>query len=190
MGRFNFPIKECPYCGGSAIEIKQKIRGYGTYKVYLDNGEKESTSLHDYVSYKNTGKYAICAECRRRLFKVDNDLNVINMSKTLKMLASISDQGLTGIKYKEIKFPVRGEPHYVYITIPILEKPYFEVKFDVSIKETIKCSKNYKWILIHQETEKVLVVDTETVFNNIALFYEYTVAVPYGPKIYAVTKLH
>lgn len=70
------------------------------------------------------------------------------------------------------------------------KKPDYEVKFDVDIKETIKCSKNFKWKLIHQETQKVLIVDTKTVFYNVASFYEYTVAVPHGPKIYTVTKLN
>lgn len=95
---------------------------------------------------------------------------------------------MTGIKYKKIKFYAMGELKHIYV--PVLEKPDYEVKFDVSIKETIKCSKNYKWILIHQETQKVFIADTKTIFNNVASFYKYTVAVPYGPKIYTVTKLN
>lgn len=78
MREFNFPIKECPRCGGQTICIKQRISGYGTYFVDLEDGEIESSSLHDYLDYKNTGKYAICADCGTRLFKVDDELNVIH----------------------------------------------------------------------------------------------------------------
>lgn len=77
MNRFNFPVKSCPHCGGGTICIRQRIRGFGTYCVDLESGEVESSSLHDYLDYKNTGKYAICADCGKRLFKVDDNLNVI-----------------------------------------------------------------------------------------------------------------
>lgn len=68
MGRNkNFPIKECPKCGG----------GYGSYYVDLETGDVEGTDLHTYLNYRNTSKYATCADCGKRLFKVDEDLNVI-----------------------------------------------------------------------------------------------------------------
>ena len=74
--RFNFPITECPNCGGKCIAIKQYISGYGEYYVDLETGEIEASELHDSLMYKNTRKYAICADCEKRLFKIDNDLNV------------------------------------------------------------------------------------------------------------------
>ena len=78
MGKkYNFPIKECPYCGGKVIVIKQYIHGYGEYYVDLETGEIESTELHNNLDYKNTGKYAKCVDCGKRLFKVDDFLNVI-----------------------------------------------------------------------------------------------------------------
>lgn len=74
---YHFPISECPRCGGHTITIKQYIHGYGEYYVNLESGEIESTELHSNLNYKNTGKYAICTDCGKRLFKVDDDLNVI-----------------------------------------------------------------------------------------------------------------
>ena len=73
----NFPISECPYCGGHTIMIRQYIHGYGEYYVDLETGEIESTELHSNLKYKNTGKYVTCVDRRRKLFKVDDYLNVI-----------------------------------------------------------------------------------------------------------------
>ena len=75
---YKFPFPECPYCGGHTITIKQYIHGYGEYYVDMETGEIESTELHSNLSYKNTGKYAICTGCGKRLFKVDDYLNVID----------------------------------------------------------------------------------------------------------------
>ena len=75
--RYNFPVKKCPQCDGGYIAIKQYIHGYGEYYVNLVTGEIESTELHSNLVYKNTGKYAICADCGKRLFKIDDNLNVI-----------------------------------------------------------------------------------------------------------------
>ena len=53
------------------------MSGYGSYYVDLETGEIEGTELHSNLRYKNTSKYAICADCGKRLFKVDDYLNVI-----------------------------------------------------------------------------------------------------------------
>lgn len=73
----NFPLRKCPYCGGRTLKIRQRISGIGEYYVDLESGEIEATELHSGLQYKNTGKYAICADCGKRLFKVDDDLNVL-----------------------------------------------------------------------------------------------------------------
>lgn len=75
--RNNFPITECPYCGGTYITIRQYIHGYGEYYVNIETGEIDSTELHSGLIYKNTKKYAICTDCNKRLFKVNDNLNVI-----------------------------------------------------------------------------------------------------------------
>ncbi len=72
-----FPIKECPKCGSKTFTVRQYIHGYGEYYVNLDDGEVESTELHSNLYYKNSGKYAVCTDCGKRLFKIDNNLNVI-----------------------------------------------------------------------------------------------------------------
>ena len=74
---YRFPISECPYCGGKMITIKQYMHGYGEYYVDLETGDIDATELHSGLRYRNTGKYAICTDCDKRLFKVDNKLNVI-----------------------------------------------------------------------------------------------------------------
>lgn len=73
-----FPIKVCPKCGGGGFTVRQYIHGYGEYYVNLETGEIESTELHNSLRYKNVGKYAICTDCGKRLFKIDDFLNVID----------------------------------------------------------------------------------------------------------------
>lgn len=72
-----FPIKECPKCGGKMFTVRQKISGIGEYYVDLETGEIEGSDLHAALKYRNTGKYVTCTDCGKRLFKVDNELNVI-----------------------------------------------------------------------------------------------------------------
>lgn len=74
---YSFPIKKCPKCEGRTIMIRQYISGYGRYYVDLETGKIESTELHDYLNYKNVSKYAVCADCGKKLFKIDDYLNVI-----------------------------------------------------------------------------------------------------------------
>lgn len=73
-----FPIKECPKCGGKMFAVQQKITGIGEYYVDLETGEIEATELHSGLQYRNTRKYATCMDCGRRLFKIDNELNVVD----------------------------------------------------------------------------------------------------------------
>lgn len=77
MNNFNFPISECPKCGGKMITIRQKISGTGEYYVDLETGNTESSELHNNLTYRNIGKYAICTDCGKKLFKVDDRLNVV-----------------------------------------------------------------------------------------------------------------
>lgn len=74
---FEFPIKKCPKCGETWFVVRQRISGIGEYYVDLESGEIEATELHSGLQYKNTGKYAICAKCGKRLFKIDDNLNII-----------------------------------------------------------------------------------------------------------------
>lgn len=74
--KYNFPIRKCPRCGGTTFTVRQKISGYGEYYVDMSTGEIEATELHQNLIYKNTGKYAVCTDCGKRLFKIDESLNV------------------------------------------------------------------------------------------------------------------
>ncbi len=74
---YNFPIKKCPGCGGNTFSVKQRIKGFGEFFVNMETGEINNESLHNGLIYNNAGKYAVCAHCGKRLFKIDNYLNVI-----------------------------------------------------------------------------------------------------------------
>lgn len=73
---YNFPISKCPRCGGGTIAIKQYMHGYGEYYVDLETGEVDAAELHNGLQYRNIGKYATCADCGKRLFKVNYSLEV------------------------------------------------------------------------------------------------------------------
>lgn len=65
-----FSITACPRCGGRYAEVKQYIRGSGTYQVDLETGEADATELHSGLNYTNARKYAVCSVCGRRLFDI------------------------------------------------------------------------------------------------------------------------
>ena len=73
-----FPISECPRCGETWFEVRQYIHGYGTYYMDLRDGNIECDALHNDLTYKNARKYAICSKCGKKLFKIDDSLNVMN----------------------------------------------------------------------------------------------------------------
>ena len=75
--KYNFPIKKCPGCGGTIFAVKQKIKGIGEYFVDMETGEIDNELLNNGLIYDNVGKYAVCRDCGKRLFKIDNYLNVI-----------------------------------------------------------------------------------------------------------------
>lgn len=65
-------IKECPYCGSKEYYIKQSFKGSCNYYIRFDGKEIENGEMHDNTQYKNTSKYAWCAECHKRLFKLED----------------------------------------------------------------------------------------------------------------------
>lgn len=73
-----FPITKCPRCGGQLAEVKQYVHGYGSYYVDLKTGGIDASDIHNSLDYRNTGKYILCANCGKRLFKADDFLNVID----------------------------------------------------------------------------------------------------------------
>ena len=75
--KYKFPFTKCPKCGGTMFRVKQRISGYGEYYVDMQTGEIESTELHSGLQYTNVGKWAVCVDCGKRLFKIDDSLNVV-----------------------------------------------------------------------------------------------------------------
>lgn len=66
----SLPIKECPYCGGKYITIRQHISGSGEFYINMDDGTIEGSELHSYLHYRNN-KYATCMDCGKRLCKTE-----------------------------------------------------------------------------------------------------------------------
>lgn len=64
-------IKSCPYCGSEEYIIKQHYFGDGEYYLRFDGKEADNSEFHANAEYRNTSKYAWCAECRKRLFKLE-----------------------------------------------------------------------------------------------------------------------
>lgn len=72
--KYNFPIEKCPKCGGTTMEVKQRIHGYGTYYIDLVTEEADCSTIHDNLTYKNTNKYGYCADCKTKLFELESDM--------------------------------------------------------------------------------------------------------------------
>ena len=68
----NPPIRECPHCGSEEFYIKQYAHGNIEYHYRFDGEEGENGELHEPLSYTDTGKFAYCSECHKRLFKYRN----------------------------------------------------------------------------------------------------------------------
>lgn len=50
--------------------IKQRISGIGECYGSLIEEDIDNSSLHDGLKYTTISKYAICADCGKRLFKI------------------------------------------------------------------------------------------------------------------------
>ena len=74
MGAYKYPIEQCPKCGGIDFYVKQKIRGSAERYETLDGTTADNSSLHDFLSYKTTSKYARCVDCNTKLFKITDDM--------------------------------------------------------------------------------------------------------------------
>lgn len=76
MEKYVFPITECPDCGSRMFTVRQKISGVGEYYVNMQTGEVDCSNLYNSLAYKNIGKYAVCTGCGRKLFEIDDNLQV------------------------------------------------------------------------------------------------------------------
>ncbi|MBA4698500.1 MAG: hypothetical protein H2212_03620 [Ruminococcus sp.] len=111
-------------------------------------------------------------------------------SRRKKALKEFDEFMKERLMMKRIEFYARGELNYIYVPeIVSLSESVYEVRFDVGIKEKIKCAGTYEWKMFHQETNEVVTVDTETIYKDVSAFYEYTLVAKYGPKIFSIKKL-
>lgn len=75
---YNFPVTKCPYCGCDTIIVKQYIYGYGEYRVNMETGEKDCSEIYDSLIHRNVRKYVTCLDCGKKLFKVNDRLEVVD----------------------------------------------------------------------------------------------------------------
>lgn len=74
MGEYKYPIEKCPKCGGADFYVKQKISGNAERYETLDGSQADNSTLHDYLSYKTTSKYARCVDCNAKLFEITDEM--------------------------------------------------------------------------------------------------------------------
>ena len=72
------PIDRCPYCGSDA-EYYTKDYVCGSTRCYqrFDGGEADNTGLYDLLRNRQ-GKYAYCANCDSRLFRINESEDKVN----------------------------------------------------------------------------------------------------------------
>ncbi|MFQ7583792.1 MAG: hypothetical protein ACLRMW_06390 [[Clostridium] symbiosum] len=63
------PFEKCPYCGSEEFYINQYVSGYVEYHYRFDGDNGENGELHEPLKYADKGKFAYCAECRKKIFR-------------------------------------------------------------------------------------------------------------------------
>ncbi|WP_162944228.1 hypothetical protein [Paenibacillus aceti] len=62
-------MKECPHCGGGSYYQKYQVSGPSRAYSNFDGTEAENGEMYEGLTYRG-GKYAYCAGCHKRLFRV------------------------------------------------------------------------------------------------------------------------
>lgn len=66
------PVDRCPYCGSDyGYYTKQQAHGPVRYNYEFDGSESDNGEMYNCLSYTG-GKYAYCAHCDKRLFKMED----------------------------------------------------------------------------------------------------------------------
>lgn len=67
------PDMVCPYCGSEKFYIEQSYKGTCSFymRFDMDNDNVENGEMYSSATHKTIGKYAYCANCFKRLFKVE-----------------------------------------------------------------------------------------------------------------------
>lgn len=66
---YNPKIKECPYCGEDTFYYKQHMSGTGNMFVRFDGDETENGDMHEALNYTPMGKFAYCANCKKKVLR-------------------------------------------------------------------------------------------------------------------------
>lgn len=65
----NPDIKECPYCGCDEFYYIQYASGKVEYHMQFNGEEADNGEMNESLRYSDIGKFAYCAECRKRVFR-------------------------------------------------------------------------------------------------------------------------
>ena len=63
-------MDKCPYCKSEEYYTKEYAKGPVTNYARFDGEEADNTDLHEGLAYTLKSKYAWCANCHKRLFKL------------------------------------------------------------------------------------------------------------------------
>lgn len=63
-------MSECPYCGNDEYYIKLRYSGKGICRYRFDGEEADNEDLYDNVGDTLIGKFAYCAGCDKKIFRV------------------------------------------------------------------------------------------------------------------------
>lgn len=65
----NPPFQKCPYCGCEEFYIRQRMTGLSRTIYRFDGGEADNGEMYSGLRVSNTGIYAYCGECNKKLFR-------------------------------------------------------------------------------------------------------------------------
>lgn len=63
-------MKECPHCGHDTYYTTFRVSGTGNHFVRFDGKDTSNSEMYDGI-FHHTHKWARCADCEKRLFKVE-----------------------------------------------------------------------------------------------------------------------
>lgn len=63
-------LEKCPHCGCGSYYTKMQANGPIKTYFNFDGTEAENGEMYEGLSYRG-GKYAYCANCHKRLFKME-----------------------------------------------------------------------------------------------------------------------
>lgn len=64
-------MDKCPHCGSDTYYTKHYVSGTSHYYKRFDGEETDNTDMYGNLKHTLQSKYAWCADCEKRLFKVD-----------------------------------------------------------------------------------------------------------------------